>query len=152
MEQNNYKLIRESFFNSYKSFVDYIMLSNAQNKLYNILILRKRDNDNLTRVNIIIRSSHNNNDNNYHELSSTMVLNNDEAGILINDIREDFRDNHYIAYSAVNPKTLIQTLQNTKFSLNIKLVSEKEFEEAINFNNKINIKSNRNKVLTRSLT
>lgn len=149
MDQNNYKLIRDSFYNSYKSFVDFIMLSNTQNKLYNILILRKRVNNNLVKLSIIIRSHNNNNDNFFHELSSNMILNNEESNILINDIRNDFRDNHYIAYSSVNQKTLIQTLQNTKFSLNIKLINKEEYEEAIIFNNKINQNISRHKVLAR---
>lgn len=150
MEQNNYKIIRDSFFNSYKSFVDFIMLSNSQKKLYNILILRKPIHNNLTRVNIIIRSSHNNDDTYYHELASNMIINNEEASNLINDIRNDFKDNHYIAYSSVNPRTLIQTLQNTKFSLNIKLINNIEYEEAINFNKIINQNNNRYRVLTKS--
>lgn len=149
MEQNNYKLIKDSFFNSYKSFIDFIMLSNKQNRLYNILILRKPMNYNLTKVNIIIRSTHNSNDNYYHEFSCNMILNNNEANNLINDIRNDFRNNHYIAYSSVNHKTLIQTLQNTKFSLNIKLINKEEYEEAISFNNEINQNANRNKVLVK---
>jgi len=149
MKEDNYRLIRDSFFNSYKAFVDFIMLSNTEEKLYNILILGKRIHGDLTRLNIIIRSSHNNDNTYYHEFASNMILSSQEASNLVSDIRDDFRDNHYIAYSSVNPKTLIQTLQNTKFSLNIKLNSISEYTEAINFNNSINKNSNRCKVLNK---
>lgn len=149
MEQNNYKLIRESFFNSYKSFIDIIQLSNTQNNLYNILILKKQLQNNLTKINVVIRSTHNNDEIYHHELLSNMILNNEEANILIDDIRNDFKDNHYIAYSSVNQKTLIQTLQNTIFSLNIKLINKEEYEEAIIFNNKINQNISRHKILAR---
>ena len=144
----DYKIVKESFFKSYKSFIDVIMLTNINNKLYNILVLRKAIDKNLTNVSIIIRSSNNNNEDAYHEQISNMILSNEEACNLIDDIRNDFKENHYIAYSSLNYYTKIQTLQNTKFSLNIKILNEEEFEDAIAFNNKINCKSNRHKVLS----
>lgn len=147
--QNNYKLMRESFFNSYKSFIDIIQLSNTQNNLYNILILKKQLQNNLTKINIVIRSNHNNDEIYHHELSSNMVLNKEEANILIEDIRKDFIENHYITYSSVNPKTLIHSMQNKILSLNIKLTNIEEYTSAINFNNEINNK-NKQRVLTKS--
>lgn len=149
MTQNNYKQIRESFFNSYKSFIDIILLSNTQNNLYNILILKKQLQNNLTKINVVIRSNHNNDEIYHHELSSNMVLNNEEANILIDDIRNDFINNHYITYSTVNLKPLIHTIQNKVLSLNIKLTNIEEYESAIKFNDKIN-KNNKFKVLTKS--
>ena len=147
--QNNYKLIRESFFNSYKSFIDIILLSNTQNNLYNILILKKQLPNNLTKINVVIRSNHNNDEIYHHELSSSMVLNKEEAKTLIDDIRNDFIENHYITYTSINPKSLIQTIQNKVLSLNIKLTNIEEYTSAINFNNETNNR-NKQRVLTKS--
>ena len=147
--QNNYKLMRESFFNSYKSFIDTILLSNTQSNLYNILILKKQLPNNQTKITVVIRSNHNNDEIYHHELSSSMVLNKEEANTLIEDIRIDFIENHYITYTSINPKSLIQTIQNKVLSLNIKLTNIEEYTSAINFNNKINNK-NKQRVLTKS--
>lgn len=149
MKINDYKIIRGSFFNSYKSFIDFIMLTNADEKMYNILVLRNPINENITNVNVTIRNSNNNTSEYYNEFTCNMILNNDDANSLINDIREDFKENHYISYSSVNRMLSIQTLQNTKFSLNIKLLNNSEYEEAIIFNSKINQDNSRHKVLTK---
>lgn len=147
MEQIDYKTMREYFFTSYKSFITCIMMTNKQQNTYNILILRKLTEQNLCNINIIINSGYNNNSESYHELKSNITLNMEEAYNLINDIRNDFKDNHYISYSAINPKNLIQVLQNTRFSLNIKLLNKEEYEDAMNFNNKINSNKSRHKAL-----
>ena len=132
----NYEVIRKYFFNSYKSFIDFVSLTHNDEGLYCILILKKRLYNNLSKINVVIRDSQSGDM--YNEYSNNIILNNYEADKLIDDIRDDFVNNHYIAYSSVNPKTNIQTLQNTRFSLNIKLININEFERAMIFNNSIN--------------
>ena len=85
-----------------------------------------------------------------NEYSNNVMLSDEIATELIDDIRKDFRDNHVISYSVVNPKDYTQTLQNTSFSLNIILNSEQELDEAIKFNSKINSNSGRYRVLTKN--
>ena len=148
MEQKDYKKIRDCFFKSYKSFVDFITITHNDYSMYSILILKKTIYNHISKISITIRNSHNS-DSMFNEYSNNVILTNDEAENLINDIRNDFRDTHDISYSAVNTGTFIQTLQNTKFSLNIKLNNLKEYEEAIEFNDKINCDSKRYRVLTK---
>ena len=68
---------------------------------------------------------------------------------LIDDIRNDFKDCHDIEYTSINYRTCFQTIQNTKFSLNIKLNSDKEIKKAFCFNENINTIENRHKVKVR---
>ena len=148
----DYKLIEETIFNSYKSFMEFLRLTNKNNVMYTILVLRKPLCKGITSVNIIINSiniNDENNSNNYNYKTNT-VLPETESRQLIEDIRIDFRDNHYVSYSTVNESNLIQTLQNTNFSLNIKLLNEDEINEALSFNEKINSDGNRHKVLNKN--
>lgn len=151
--KQNYEPIKESFLTSYKSFIDFIMLTNNDNNMYNILVLKKPINDRLSNVCILVRSLIKNNCDNisnaYHEFSSNVTLSNDEARQLVDDIRCDFCDKHIIKYASVNPRAMIQTLQNSTFSLNIKLSKAYELEEAVDFNAKINSDEKR-LVLTRN--
>jgi len=150
MGQIDYKLIKEAFFNSYKSFMNFLRLTNETNIMYNILILRKHLNDNLTNVNIIINSIDTTDENHNYNFKTNAVLTNEEAQELIEDIRLDFKNSHYISYSSANQSNLIQRLQNTNFSLNIKLLNEEELKDAIHFNDEINKDVNRHKVLTKN--
>lgn len=149
MEQKDYEQIKNGFFASYKSFVDFVMLTHDGYNMYSILILKKPTYNGMSKVSIIIRNSYFGEDTS-NEFSSSVLLSANEANNLINDIRNDFRDNHFILYSGVNPRTLIQTLQNTRFSLNIKLNNEQEYKEAIIFNDKINRNGKRYKVLNKN--
>ena len=146
MEQT-YKTIKDCFLTSYKSFINCIMMTDIPNDIYNILVLRNPTYNNLCNVSIIINSGHNNDTESYHELKSNMILSYEEANNLINDIRNDFNDTHYISYSSLDHSNFIQTLKNTRFSLNIKLISYNEYEEAIKFNDRINRDGSRHKVL-----
>ena len=149
MEQKDFKIIKDCFFKSYKSFIDFVSITHNDFSMYSILVLNKQMYSNLSKVSIIIRNRHNY-DGMYNEYANNIILTKDIEHILIEDIREDFKDNHYIAYSAINTRTLIQTLQNTKFSLNIKLNGETEFEDAMKFNEKINKDESRHRVLTKN--
>ncbi len=64
----------------------------------------------------------------------------DVANEIVNEIRNHFAHNHYIVYSSVNTISKIQVLQNERFAVNIKLNSDEEVEEAIDFNDNINSK------------
>ena len=149
MQQKDFKKAKDSFFISYKAFIDCIMLTHNEYSMYSILVLKKNDYGDLSRVTIIVRNSYNG-EYMFNEYSNTIVLPVELADTLINDIRNDFYENHYITYSSVNPRTYFQTLQNSKFSLNIKLNNEHEYEEAINFSDKINVHDKRSRVLTRN--
>ena len=147
--ENDLMEMKERFFASYKAFVDCLMLTHNEYSMYSILVLKKKVVDGVSKVSIIIRNSHNNMEL-LNEYSNNVMLSDEIATELIDDIRKDFRDNHVISYSVVNPKDYTQTLQNTSFSLNIILNSEQELDEAINFNSKINSNSGRYRVLTKN--
>ena len=147
--KNNNAVIKEKFLCSYKSFINFIALTHKNQNMYNILVLRRNSEHHTVTVSVIIRN-YNNDERILNEFSNNVILNAKEANELIYDIREDFVTNNNILYSTVNPKNFIQTMQNTIFSLNIKLNSEREFEEALQFNSKINCKSKKNRVLSRN--
>lgn len=146
----NYKPIRETIFNSYKSFMEFLRIINETNTMYTILVLRKPLNKGMTNVSIIINSINVNDENNNYNYKTNAVLPSTESRKLIEDIRLDFKDNHYVSYSTINESNLIQKLQNTNFSLNIKLLNEDELNDALSFNNEINRDKNRHRVLTRN--
>lgn len=137
MEHKNYEEARKYFFESYKTFIDFLMFTCNEYSMYSILVLKKDLHNNLSKVNIVVRNSYNGDDM-YNEYSNNVILSSEEAENLVNDIVNDFKDNHYISYSTVNTKNFTQVLQNTNFSLNIKLNNEYELKRALNFNSKIN--------------
>lgn len=148
MKQIDYKLIEESFFNTYHAFISFLRLIRTENSTYSIYVSRIDLQNNLTKVSIEIK---NNNLSDFNQnLTNSIILTNEESINLINNIRTDFRENHYISFSTVNQKEHIQTLQNTNFTLKIELKNDNEIEEAINFNEQINTNGERHKVLSRS--
>ena len=56
----NYKLLREAFFNTYKSYMNFLRLTNQGEEMFYILVLRKPIDKNLTNVDIIINSINSN--------------------------------------------------------------------------------------------
>lgn len=146
----DFKPIRETIFNSYKSFMEFLRLINETNTMYTILVLRKPLNKGMTNISIVINSINVNDQNKNYNYNINTALTDTESRKLIEDIRLDFRDNHYVSYSTVNSSNLIQTLQNTNFSLNIKLLNEDELNDALSFNNEINRDATRHKVLTKN--
>lgn len=146
MMNNNidYKLLEESFFNMYQSILNHLRLTRTEDTTYNIYISRTNTKENLSQVTIKI-----DNKNNDQKFIFSDKLPYEESISLIDNIRIDFRENHYISFSTVNQKEYIQTLQNTNFTLKIELQNENELEDAINFNTKINTNGERHKVLAR---
>lgn len=137
MREKNYKVLKDSNFNCYKSYIDFISCNLRNNDIYSILVLRKDIGDNLVKVNIIVKNCFCSESSN--EFYSSVILSKECSYELIDSIRNDFMNNHTILCSVINPKTLIQTLQNTNFSLNIKLFNcSDELDEALKFNQNIN--------------
>lgn len=142
MIQDNYKIIKDSFFNYYKSLMDFSRLMiEINNKKYTITISRKLVANELFKVNVTI--------NNQDITGDNFILNEEQATTLIEDIRNDFKLNHYISYSSLNTSMHIQTIQNTNFTINIHLLNEEELEKAIKYNDTINRDETRNKALTK---
>ena len=145
--QHDYTKVKDSFFDSYKSFINFIENIQEEHSICIILVLKRKNKDNdLSTVDVIVRNS-NNDGRKYNEFSSYITLPDTYANILVDDIRNDFKNNHYISYTSLNPRTHIQTLQNTKFTLNIKLYNQNEYEEAITFNQEVN--SSKRRILTK---
>jgi len=141
------------FLESYINYIDYLSLSHNEYSKYKILVTRNKLSENNTKVNITIRNSKYDYKNelkvyedkakeNYYEFTSHIILEDNSANKLIEDIRNNFKENHFIVYSAVNPNKM-QIIENSVMSLNIKLYTEEEIEEAIEFNSTINRDANR---------
>ena len=145
MNNIDYKLLEESFFNMYQSILNHLRLTRKEDTTYNIYIARSNTKDNLSQVTIKIE-----NKNNEQKFIFSDKLPYEESINLIDNIRIDFRENHYISFSTVNQKEYIQTLQNTNFTLRIELKNDCELEDAVNFNSKINTNGERHKVLARA--
>lgn len=143
----NYKLLREAFYSTYKSYMDFLRLTNNGNEMFYILILRKPLNNDLTNVDIIINGINPTIEDQKYRFKNNAILSNAEAKELINDIRTDFKMNHFISYCTVNISDSIQRMQNTNYSLNIKLIDQTEKEEALHFNQEINQNVERHKAL-----
>lgn len=139
---------RQLFFGSYKNFIDMLMYTSKEPYKYEINISYDNLSDGNVKLNICIRSEKYNRrggekdiyfdrqNNNYIELSNCVVLTKEDAQNLIRDIRSDFEFNHYVAYASLN-KNNIQTLENTKFILEIAL-KEEDIDEALEFNSYVN--------------
>lgn len=143
----NYKLLREAFYNTYKSYMDFLRLTNQGKEMFYILILRKPLNNDLTNVDIVINGLNSSIDGHSYRFKNNVILNNKEAKELIDEIRNDFKMYHIISYCTVNESESIQRIQNTNYSLNLNLIDEEEIEEALNFNYDINTNKNRKKAL-----
>ena len=145
----NYKLLKDAFYKTYKSYMDFLRQVSKDNDMFYILILRKVINNDLVNVDIIINSISPTNEEHPYRFKNNAILSYTESIELIKNIREDFNTNHYISYSMVNESDSIQRLQNTNYSLNIKLINEEEIEEALKYNEKINTNTDRHKALLR---
>lgn len=145
----NYKLLRETFYNTYKSYMDFLRIIHKENDMFYILILRRPINNDLVNVDIIINSMNPAKDEHPYRFKNNAILNYTQSIELIKEIRDDFKMNHYISYSVVHESDSIQRMQNTNYTLNIKLINEDEIEEALEFNQKINTNADRHKALLR---
>ena len=142
------------FLKSYKTYIKYIMISKKEVSKYKILVSRTFLDEDLVKVNIIIRNSkydykskfklyEDKAKDNYFEFSSHIILDKTTSYTLINDIRNDFKDNTQVIYSLLNPRNFVQVLENDCFSLYIHLYNEEELQEAQIFNDCINQDANR---------
>lgn len=145
MKEIDYKLLEESFFNMYQAILNHLRLTRTENTAYNIYIARTYLQNNLFQITIKIE-----NYDNEQKFIFSDKLPYEESISLVENIRIDFKENHYISFSSVNEKEQIQTIQNTNFTLRIELIDNVEVENAINFNAKINTNGERHKALTRA--
>lgn len=148
MEENYYKKLMENNFECYKSYINFIKYCVKKNDIYSILILKKNIINDMVKVSIIIKNCNSSDDNNM--FYSNVILNKYYADKLIYNIREEFKNSNDILYSMINPKSLIHTLKNTNFYLNIKLNNSVELDEALNFNHVINSRKNVRRALIKS--
>ena len=158
-KQDMNRLASYYFFNSYKSFVDYLLLTDKSSDIYRVLVSKKAIDENNSTLNIDIhntrydyntseRMQNDKLDSKYYTYSNNITMSNTEIEELIDSIREDFAYNHYMVYSSVNEEEGYQTMQNTTFSLCIKLYTKEEIDKALAINEAINCnKSRRHKVL-----
>lgn len=143
----NYKILRETFYNTYKSYMEFLRLTNQGKEMFYILILRKPLDNDLTNVDIVINGINSRIEGHSYRFKNNVILNNIEAKNLIDEIRNDFKMYHTISYCTVNEAESIQRMQNTNYSLNINLISEEELDEALKFNYEINTNKERKKAL-----
>lgn len=150
MEEKDYSIIKNYYLEEYNSIIKYILTydTSLENK-YIINIKSNSINEEISTLSITI----NPNKNNYnYSVSKEIQVNlpNHLIKEIIDSIRENFNDNHYIIYSSLNIDLKTQTLQNEKFTLYIKLTPLDDISEISNFN--MNINSNkRHKTKTLSL-
>lgn len=149
LNKEQVQLAKHYFFTAYKNTVDYILLTCKEYSMYNIYVSKIVKDEDHAIVSISVNNNRYNKhaseriyedkkNNSYFTYSNNITLPANEAEELIDSIREDFEYNHVIVYSSVNPASMIQTLQNTRFSLYIKLNNEEELEKAMNLNSRIN--------------
>lgn len=141
MEEKDYSIIKNYYLEEYNSIIKYILTydTSLENK-YIINIKSNSINEEISTLSITI----NPNKNNYnYSVSKEIQVNlpNHLIKEIIDSIRENFNDNHYIIYSSLNINLKTQTLQNEKFTLYIKLTPLDDISEISNFN--MNINSNK---------
>lgn len=146
----NYKLLKEAFYNTYKSYMDFLRLTNQGKEMFYILILRKPLDNDLTNVDIVINGLNPSIEGHSYKFKNNVILNSKEAKELIDEIRDDFKMYHIISYCTINESEAIQRMQNTNYTLNINLINEEEIEEALIYNHEINTNKNRKKALIKN--
>lgn len=153
MNENMY-LGLNAFFNSYKSYIDYIGMK--ENNYYEINVKKNRVYEGFTKINISVVDNRYNIDreerinsdkakNNFFSFDNYIILPDNLANILTSKIRDDFRDNYFINYATIKtetPKRL--NLKNSKFTLHIDLDNEDEIKEAERITLEINCNERKN--------
>lgn len=133
--------VKNYYLESYINTIRYILtFDDNVNSKYDIYIENKPSNDGFSYLLIRITSKK------IANIDNKLLLNNEISGYvpmeigneIINAIRNHFAENHYIVYSSVNKMYGVQTLQNERFSVNIKLNNDDEINEAQKFNSNIN--------------
>ena len=131
-----------SFFYCYKYYIDYI--GTLENNYYTINIKKTKFNERLTKINISIkdtkynRNSEDKIENNLLHFDNYIILPDDLASKLISNIINDFLDNHDVKYDSINNYKNELNLNNTFFTLSIKLTDKLDFSIADQIREKIN--------------
>ena len=137
------EVVKNYYLEDYINTIRYILTFDEDvNNKYSVYIENKISDNDMSSLLIRIMS------NKIGNVNGDLLLNkeikgfvpSDVANEIVNEIRNHFAHNHYIVYSSVNTISKIQILQNERFAVNIKLNSDEEVEEAIDFNDNINSK------------
>lgn len=129
------------FFNSYKAFMDYLMVVSDTPNEYGIYVLNRGVNKDTSNLSVSIYKNMYVNNRDYNiAYNNNITLSKDSINELVNAIRNDFIENHYITYASLNEEEMTQTIQNTRFSLVFKLNTYTDLLEAHETNRSINLK------------
>lgn len=144
--------LKNYFFESYKNFINSIMMIQdiyKVNNTYRIIVDKEKLENNLTRVNIEIKNirydrntderiTKDKRNNTYFDYNHHVILTDEIAETLIDDIRIDFLTNHDIIFSSIDLNEKVQNIQNTIFQLCIKINDDKDMLKADNIRREIN--------------
>lgn len=144
--------LKNYFFESYKNFINSIMMIQdiyKVNNTYRIIVYKEKLENNFTRVNVEIKNirydrnteeriTKDKRNNTYFDYNHHVILTDDIAEILIDDIRRDFLNNHDIIFSSIVLSEKVQNIQNTIFQLCIKLSNDEDMLKADNIRKEIN--------------
>lgn len=137
------EVLKNYYLGDYINTIRYILtFDNDINNKYSIYIENKPSDNEMSQLTIKIMSDKIGNKNKDLLLNKeiTAFLPSFLAEEIVNEIRNNFAENHYLVYSSVNATSKLQTLQNERFTFTIKLNNEHEVEEAKEFNDNINSK------------
>lgn len=135
------EVLKNYYLQDYINTIRYILTFDDDiNNKYNIYIENKISDNLMSQLIIRIMSDKIGNKNKDLLLNKeiTAFLPEDVAKEIVDEIRNNFAENHYLFYSSVNSLSKIQTLQNERFTFSVKLNNDVEVEEAKAFNNGIN--------------
>lgn len=141
LNKDEKEVIKNYYLEDYINTIRYILTFDSSNdNKYTIEIENKSTSNGMSLLLIRITT------NKVGNINKELLLNKEIKGYLpsdvakdiVNEIRNHFAENHYIVYSSICAINNTQTLQNEKFSVYIKLNSEKEIENAYKFNSEIN--------------
>lgn len=141
LNKDEKEVIKNYYLEDYINTIRYILTFDSSNdNKYTIEIENKSTSNGMSLLLIRITT------NKVGNINKELLLNKEIKGYLpsdvakdiVNEIRNHFAENHYIVYSSTCAINNTQTLQNEKFSVYIKLNSEKEIENAYKFNSEIN--------------
>lgn len=135
------EVLKNYYLEDYINTIRYILtFDNEINNKYYIYIENRISDNEMSQLTIRIMSDKIGNKNKDLLLNKEIIafLPSVLAEEIVNEIKNNFAENHYLVYSSVNTIERIQTLQNERFTFNIKLNNESEVEEAKKFNDSIN--------------
>lgn len=135
------EVLKNYYLEDYINTIRYILTFDDEiNNKYYIYIENRISDNEMSQLTIRIMSDKIGNKNKDLLLNKEIIafLPSVLAEEIVNEIKNNFAENHYLVYSSVNTIERIQTLQNERFTFNIKLNNESEVEEAKKFNDSIN--------------